>query len=103
MLAGVHGVGCCGCGGLLGPLAPLLGQLPGPVEEEVGGVPVPAPGQLEHVLLVHRGHVVVVTLQPGLALLPHPAHVVTAVAGPALVCQHGLGEIDQILTEYDEY
>merc|ERR1719221_57259 len=81
----------CAVLGLL--LAPDLRQLPGPVEEEVGGVPVPAPAQLEYVLLVHGAHVVIVTLEPGLALLSHPAHVVTAVTRPPLVCQHGLEDI----------
>ena len=71
-------------------LSPDLGQLPRSVEKQVGGVPVPAPTELEHILLVHGAHVIIVTLEPGLTLLPHPAHVVTAATGPALVCQHGL-------------
>lgn len=55
-------------------------------------MPVAAAGQLEDVLLVDRRHVVVVTLEPVLPLLPHPANVVAGVTGAALVCQHSLVE-----------
>ena len=60
-------------------------------------MPVPTTGQLQDVLLVDRTDVVIVAHQPGASLLPDPAHVVAAVAGPALVCQHGLEKLYKVL------
>ena len=56
-------------------------------------MPVSTAGELQHVLLVDRAHVVVVALEPGLPLLSDPAHVVAAVAGPALVGEDGLEDV----------
>ena len=56
-------------------------------------MPVTTAGQLQHVLLVDRTDVVIVALKPGLPLLSDPAHVVAAVAGPALVGEDRLEDV----------
>ena len=71
-------------------LAPLLSQLPRAIHQQVGGVPVPPTRQLKNIFLMHRADLIIITLEPGVPLLPDPAHVVPAVAGPALVGQHRL-------------
>jgi hypothetical protein len=41
-------------------------------------VPVPAPRELEDVLLVDRAHILVITHQPRVPLLPHPSAIHSA-------------------------
>ena len=56
-------------------------------------MPVSTTGQLQDVLLVDRTDVVIVAHQPGASLLPDPAHVVAAVAGPPLVSENRLEDV----------
>lgn len=56
-------------------------------------MPVATTAELQYVLGRDDADVLVVALEPRITLLPDPGNVVTAVARPALMCQHRLESV----------